>query len=145
MEQSKVDKVDLERWARITIQRWQMRIGKIGFGPTSTGALIRSFNSLVSFIKNEANGDPQKVTFTFLFYGYYWDAGVGRGYDRGNKGDLKSLSDWSMKGGAGHRKKHRWFNKVYWREFNNLARLLCEQYGQEAIEIMKSIETHNYG
>lgn len=137
MSETKDKTVDLKEWARITIQRWVMRIGKIGFGPESTGALIRSFGSFANFIENEANGNPQKITFTFLFYGYYWDAGVGRGYTPGNSGNLESLK------GGGHRKKHRWFNKIYWREFNNLARLLCEQYGQDATEILKSIETRS--
>lgn len=122
--------VNLEQWARITIQRWVMRMGKIGFGPTSTGALINSFDSLVPFLNNEANGDTAKVTFAFLFYGYYWDEGVGRGYTRGNSGDLDSLA------GEGHRKKHRWFNKVFWHEVNQLARLMADQYGDEAAQQM---------
>lgn len=132
--------VDLEKWAKITIQRWLMRIGKIGFGPQSTGALINSFRS---FVENDANGNEEKVSFTFLFYGYYWDAGVGNGYYHGNGGDLKSLDPWN--GGEGHRKKHRWFNKIFWREFNQLARLKAEQFGQEWVDqAMKAIETINY-
>ena len=71
------------------------------------------------------------MTFAFLFYGYYKDAGVGRGYTRGNLGDLKSLDPWN--GGEGHRKKHRWFNEIYWREVNQLSRLMAEQYGEEAV------------
>lgn len=135
------NKVDLVEWARITIQRWVMRMGKIGFGPQSTGRLINSFDSFVSFLNNESNNDSNKVMFTFLFYGYYWDEGVGRGYYRGNSGNLESLSDWAEKNGAGHRKKHRWFNKVYWHEVNQLARLMAEQYGEEAVkEMVQSFE-----
>jgi hypothetical protein len=137
----KESKVDLQEWARITIQRWVMRMGKIGFGPTSTGALINSFDSLVPFLTNEAQGDTAKVTFAFLFYGYYWDAGVGKGYTRGNPGDLQSLNPWN--GGAGHRKKHRWFNKIFWNEVNNLSRLMARQYGDEAVkEMVQSFERH---
>lgn len=131
--------VNLQEWARITIQRWVMRMGKIGFGPKSTGQLINSFHSLAPFLMNEANGDTAKVTFTFLFYGYYWDAGVGNGYLRGNPGDLKSLDPWNK--GEGHRKKHRWFNKIYWHEVNQLARLMAAQYGEEAVkEMVQSFE-----
>ncbi len=133
--------VDLRKWAEIVIQRWVMRMGKIGFGPQSTGTLINSFDSLVPFLRMESGNDTAKVTFAFLFYGYYWDEGVGRGYTRGNPGDLKSLADWSEKGGAGHRKKHRWFNKIYWREVNQLSRLMADQYGEEAVkEMVQSIE-----
>lgn len=127
--------MDLRKWAEITIQRWVMRMGKIGFGPESTGRLINSFDSLVPFLRMESGNDTAKVTFAFLFYGYYWDEGVGRGYKRGNVGDLPSLA------GTGHRKKHRWFNKIYWREVNQLSRLMAEQYGQEAVkEMVQSIE-----
>ena len=133
--------VNLQEWARITIQRWVMRMGKIGFGPESKGNLINSFDSLAPFLMNESNGDTAKVTFTFLFYGYYWDEGVGRGYQRGNQGDLQSLSDWSETHGKGHRKKHRWFNKIYWHEVNQLARMMAEQYGEEAVKgMVNSIE-----
>lgn len=130
-----VNYVDLRKWAEITIQRWVMRMGKIGFGPESTGRLINSFDSLVPFLRMESGNDTVKVTFAFLFYGYYWDEGVGRGYKRGNAGDLPSLA------GSGHRKKHRWFNKIYWHEVNQLSRLMAEQYGQEAVkEMVQSIE-----
>lgn len=136
-----VNYVDLRQWAEITIQRWVMRMGKIGFGSKSTGALINSFDSLVPFLDKESQGDHAKITFAFLFYGFYWDAGVGNGYYRGNPGDLKSLDDWKENNGAGHRKKHRWFNKIYWREVNILARKMAEQYGEEAVkEMVTSIE-----
>ena len=139
----KGEKVDLQEWANITIERWIMRMGKIGFGPESTGHLINSFESFAPFLLNEANGDKAKVSFTFLYYGYYWDEGVGNGYKHGNGGNLESLSDWSETNGEGHRKKHRWFNKVYWHEVNQLARLLSQQYGEEAVkEKFTSIERH---
>ena len=134
--------VDLQEWARIVIQRWVMRMGKIGFGPESTGSLINSFSSLAPFLMNESNGDTYKVTFAFLFYGYYWDEGVGKGYRRGNTGSLDSLADWAEKHGQGHRKKHRWFNKVYWHEVNQLARLMAAQYGEEAVKTMVASFEH---
>ena len=130
----KQEYVDLRRWSEITIQRWVMRMGQIGFGPQSTGRLINSFRSLAPFLMNEANGDTAKVTFAFLYYGYYWDEGTGNGYYKGNPGDLKSLDPWN--GGAGHRTKHRWFNKIFWREVNQLSRLMAKQYGEEAVEDM---------
>ncbi len=137
---NKQDVVDLKKWAEITVQRWEMRIAQIGFGPTSTGAFINSFRN---HVENDAGGDAEKISFTFLYYGYYWDQGVGKGYYRGNPGDLKSLDPWN--GGEGHRKKHRWFNKIFWREFNQLGRLMAEQYGQQWVdEAMKAIQTLNF-
>lgn len=132
MEQ-KTSTVDLARWAQITIERWKIKIGKIGFGPKSTGAFIRSLSFFPKFVNREAQGDKAKITFAFLFYGYYWDEGVGRGYSRGNSGDI---------GQTAKRKKHRWFNKVYWREVETLKRLLAKEYGEEYInELVQSIES----
>lgn len=124
------EQVNISEWASITIERWEKKIASYRFSKESTGDLLRSFRA---HVENDANGDAAKVTFTFLYYGYYWDAGVGRGYTRGNSGDLKNLSDWAQNNGAGHRKKHRWFNKIYWREFNNLARMMADRYGSEFV------------
>ena len=111
--------VDLKQWAEITVQRWEMRIAKLRFLPTHSGDLINSFRA---HVEKDANGDVAKISFTFLYYGYYVDAGAGPGY----------------------RLPQRWFNKIYWREFNQLGRLMAAQYGQEWIdEVMKSIETIN--
>lgn len=112
--------VDLKEWAEITVQRWEMRIAKLRFLPDHSGDLINSFRA---HVEKDANGDGGKIAFTFLFYGYYVDAGAGPGV----------------------RKPKPWFNKIYWREFNQLSRLLAAQYGEEAIEeFLKSIERINY-
>ena len=41
----KKDVVDLKEWAEITVQRWEMKIGKLKFLPTHTGDLINSFRA----------------------------------------------------------------------------------------------------
>ena len=94
-------------------------IAKLKFLPTHSGDLINSFRA---HVEKDANGDVAKISFTFLYYGFYVDAGAGPGY----------------------RTPKRWFNKIYWREFQQLGRLMAAQYGQEWIEdVMKSIETIN--
>ncbi len=123
MEQS--DNLNYEEFARITIERWETRIASFKFSEGSTGALLRSFRS---HVEKDANGDAKKMAYTFLFYGYYWDAGVGKGYTPGNSGDLESLAN-----GKKHRKKHHWFNKIFWREFNNLSRMIAEKYGSDFV------------
>lgn len=133
--------VDTAQWCKIVVERWIMKMGKYGFGPESTGSLINSFEYFADFVDNEAGGDKKKVFFTFLFYGYYWDAGVGNGYYHRNGGDLESLSDWAEKNGEGHRKKHRWFNDVFWSEVLKLRSMLARQYGDEAVkEMVQGIE-----
>lgn len=66
--------VDLKEWAEITMQRWEMRIAKLKFLPTHTGDLINSFRA---HVEKDANGDVAKISFTFLYYGYYVDSGSG--------------------------------------------------------------------
>lgn len=112
--------VDLTEWAEITIQRWETKVARLKFLPTHTSALVNSFRA---HVEKDANGDVGKISFTFLFYGYYVDAGAGPGY----------------------RKPRPWYNKIFWREFNQLGRLMAAQYGQEWVDdVMKSIETINY-
>jgi len=112
--------VNLRQWADITVQRWEMRVARLKFLPDHSGDLLNSFRA---HVEKDANGDAAKISFTFLYYGFYVDAGAG----------------------PGQRKPKKWFNKVYWREFNQLARLLTEQYGEEAVnEMVKSIETLSY-
>ncbi len=118
MERNKL--VNLKEWAEITMQRWRMRIAKLKFLPSHSGDLINSFRA---HVMNDANGNPEKVAFTFLYYGYYVDAGAG----------------------PGQRMPKVWFNKIYWREFNQLGRMMAEQYGQQWVDdVVKSIETMNY-
>ena len=112
--------VYLREWAEFTMQRWEMKIARLKFLPTHSGDLINSFRA---HVENDANGDTAKIAFTFLYYGYYVDAGAG----------------------PGDRIPKKWFNKIYWREFNQLGRLLAEQYGQQWVDdVMKSIENINY-
>lgn len=79
--------IDYEKFAQYTIERWQEQMNKVKIH--GSGELYRSFAHHVYL---DANGDLQKIVYTFHFYGWYVDAGVGRGYDRGNGGNLDFLS-----------------------------------------------------
>lgn len=118
--------VDLSEWAKITIERWNLRIGRIGQKAQVTPQSL--LNSFRTHVEKDANGNHAKIVFTFHFYGYFWDAGVGRGSREGKR----------------TKKRHAWYNKIYWREVQTLARLMAEQYGEESQYIIKSIETINF-
>lgn len=122
--------VDYAKWAAFCIERWILKMGNLGI--SDTGTLINSFRSHVS---HDANGDAAKIAMTFRMYGWYVDAGAGRGYKRGNGGDL---------GFTPKRRPRRWYNKIYWNEFRKLVHLLAEKYGHEGVMILKSIEETNY-
>lgn len=127
------EKFDYERFAKYTIERWQERMDKVGI--RGTGELRRSF---VSHVRRDANGDVNLMAFAFHFYGWYVDAGVGRGYRHGNGGDLPFLKDW--KTSDKHRRPKPWFNKVYWNEFNKLVVMVAQTMGESAAEKIRQFE-----
>lgn len=107
---------DPERWAAITIQRWEEKITTLGIGHDSI--LINSFTHQVI---SDSNGDPALISFAMEYYGRMVDMGVGRGV---------TLSD---VGGNHHRRKPKpWYSKTLAREIHRLAEILAKAYGKKA-------------
>lgn len=109
-------KLMAERWAEIVIERWIRKIQALNIG--STGELLKSLQAHVSV---DANGNPAKITFLYLYYGIFTDMGVGRGVKLGNK-DSK-------------RQKKPWYSSVFLKEVNTLGRVMAERYGYDAATI----------
>jgi hypothetical protein len=118
------ENIDYNKFAKYTIQRWQERQDKAKI--KGKGELRRSF---VTHVQRDSNGDLQLMAFTFHFYGWYVDAGVGRGIRSG----MEEAS----------RRKKPWFNKVYWNEFNKLVDMVTEMMGVKAAEQIKQFELTN--
>jgi hypothetical protein len=95
------------RWADIVIERWQAKIKALDV--IDTGALLNSFKASVIA---DANGEPGKVTFAFLYYGRFADMGAG-----------------------GFRERKPWYSGVFLREVNRLGVLMATKYGYNAAEI----------
>lgn len=105
-----------ERWAEIVIERWIRKIQSLNIG--STGELLKSLQAHVAV---DANGNPAKITFLYLYYGIFTDMGVGRGVKLGDKSET--------------RKKKPWYSSVFLKEVNILGRKMAERYGYEAATI----------
>ena len=105
-----------ERWADIVIERWIRKIQSLNIG--STGELLKSLEAQVAV---DAKGDPQKITFLYLYYGIFTDMGVGK--------NVKLSSE------KGNRKKKPWYSSTFLKEVNALGRLMAERYGYEAATI----------
>ena len=105
-----------ERWADIVIERWIRKIQSLNIG--STGELLKSLEAQVAV---DANGDPQKITFLYLYYGLFTDMGVGKNVKLGSE--------------KGNRKKKPWYSSTFLKEVNALGRLMAERYGYEAASI----------
>ena len=98
-----------EQWAKKMVEIWTDRL--IMLGGVRTGNLYRSVQRGATSLSTEES----IIAFQFLQYGIYVDAGTGRGYKRGNGGDLYFL-------GKEYRKKHKlgkprqrrpWFSKSW--------------------------------
>lgn len=136
MSQEVDQDLDYEKFAQYTIERWQEQMKKVKI--RGTGELYRSFAHHVYL---DANGDLQKVVYVFHFYGWYVDAGVGKGYNRDNGGNLDFLSDWKQ---GKHRKPKHWYNKIWYGQFRKLLHMLTEELGEKAIEEMMVFENKDF-
>ena len=74
-----------EQWAKKMVEIWTDRL--IMLGGVRTGNLYRSVQRGATSLSTEES----IIAFQFLQYGIYVDAGTGRGYKRGNGGDLYFL------------------------------------------------------
>ena len=118
-----------ERWADIVIERWIRKIQSLNIG--STGELLKSLEAQVAV---DANGDPQKITFLYLYYGIFTDMGVGKNVKLGSE--------------KGNRKKKPWYSSTFLKEVNALGRLMAERHGYEAasnpIKAFEGISSSSY-
>jgi hypothetical protein len=83
------ENIDYNKFAKYTIQRWQERQDKAKI--KGKGELRRSF---VTHVQRDSNGDLQLMAFTFHFYGWYVDAGVGRGIRSGMEEASRRKKPW---------------------------------------------------
>lgn len=115
MAESSSYKEMAERWAEIVIERWIRKIQALNIG--STGELLKSLQSHVTL---DAQGNPAKITFTYLYYGIFTDMGVGKNVKIGEAGK------------GNNRKKKPWYSSVFQNEVATLGRLMAERYGYDA-------------
>lgn len=115
MAESSSYKEMAERWAEIVIERWIRKIQALNIG--STGELLKSLQSEVTL---SAQGNPAKITFTYLYYGIFTDMGVGRNVKLGAAGK------------GNNRQKKPWYSSVFQNQVAVLGRLMAERYGYDA-------------
>lgn len=120
IELSEVESI--QQWADIVIERWEAKIHKLNI--SSTGALLKSFTSQVEL---DADGNAQKILFTFNYYGRFVDMGVGRGVP-------------IAKVPSSNRRPKPWYNKTFFSQVNKLAHILAERYGKTAANSVKILE-----
>lgn len=141
-------RLTLDAWADIVIKNWVAKI--MALQVYDTFALARSFEH---HVWANANGDPQKVEFAFMYYGRFVDMGVGEG--KSSTGalsrDQKRIVKEQFKNGheeMGFRKwksfksyneihlKERlakpWYSSIFFSEVQKLQSILAEKYAHKA-------------
>lgn len=100
-----------------------------------------------------ANDDRLRMSFEFLQYGIFVDAGVGNGYKRGNGGDLDILNPLYRhehgldkprrrrgKISSGKpREKKRWFSKSWFISVEIFKNKLAEIYGEHFVGLFDDL------
>lgn len=124
-----------------------------------TWALARS---LEQHVWVNANGDPERVEFAFMYYGRFVDMGVGegksltgalsrdqrkivKGYMKAGRDEM-AYSKWDAfstynKTYLKERIPKKWYSPVFYAEVMKLQNILAEKYGMKAAQmIVENIE-----
>lgn len=144
-------RVNWDRFGEIVIEKWRKRMMEKDI--YDTGNLYRSLeygyrasNALGQIVGRgqasevQAGTIPDVFSFSFPMYGIYVERGVGRGYTRGNGGDLVKF-----KGKGRGRERRTWYYSIFAHERHRLGELVAEQYGRAAASMIHTLETRSLG
>ena len=104
----------VEAWANYVIERWELEILRLNIN--STGKLLKSFTQTII---TQSNGNVEKITFAFDFYGKFVDMGVGRGV---------TITEVNQS----NRKPKPWYNKTFFGQVKKLGEIMKEKYIESA-------------
>ena len=114
-------------WADFVINVWLTQMSKLGVNNALFYA--RSFQHTVV---SNANGDVERISFTFEHFLRFTDMGVGNG---------TKLSE--SLAGQTNRKRKQWLSKTLLREVRILIDIMAQNYGRQAQSIITSNLEHN--
>lgn len=138
MEQNKTSdlKTYSKAWYDKMVEIWRDRIDAMNI--LDTGELRQSVAG-ANFAMDDAGG---QMAFKFLQYGIYVDLGTGKGYKRGNGGDLEFLGKEYRKqhklGKA--RKKRPWFSTSWYVSTQVIRDVYARFVGDQFVGIMDNLE-----
>ena len=116
----------IEAWADIVMDNWLDKIDKLKIGLS-----WQLEDSLRNELIGNAGGIPERVEFTFNYYGKFVDMGVGKGVTIDM---VKDRSD--------HRRRpKKWYSATMYAEIIKLREILAKKYGRiAAITIIENID-----
>lgn len=130
-------RIKLEKWAKITIKRWQETLEKRKIG--ESGDLSKSFEDKVY----GETADTLAVTLKFLQYGRYRDMMVHKGvkaYERNqNDANRQAATRFGAKVSYIKGPKGRWYNKPKMSQIHKMREILGIDLGHAMSEQMDQI------
>ena len=136
---------DWDKFCQIVIERWQDKMIDKGIYDTGTlhNSIVYNYRGVNAMNQTVMRGNalkagtlPDFISFSFPKYGIYVERGVGRGYTRGNGGDLVKF-----KGKGRGRERRTWFYRIFANERHKLGELMAKYYGNAARSMIHTIET----
>jgi hypothetical protein len=108
----------IEAWAEIVIKTWLEKIIRLNINYSHA-----LYNSFAHHVITNANGDPERIEFAFLYYGKFVDMGVSNGTSVGELGNSK-------------RSAKPWYSKTFYHQLQILRELLAEKYAMKASQVI---------
>ncbi|MBE7177692.1 MAG: hypothetical protein INR69_14890 [Mucilaginibacter polytrichastri] len=128
--------VSLQKWADITIYKFQRELARLKVGVTNE--LMFSFSREVI----KANGDVQSVVIKFLRYGRFVDMGVGAGVPIGELKLVRQFDIYKDVYGQsfGHnlRRPKKWYSKILYTEIAKLKYILPQEIAPALAERIRT-------
>ena len=125
-----------DAWAKITVKVWRDKLVKLKAVKSS-----QLWQSFVSNVISQANGDVIKIEFAFKYYGKFIDMGVGRGVPIGGVKENATSRKLEGKMLGNRRKPRKWYSKTLSHEVKRLSEIMEYEYGHlAALQIKEAIE-----
>ena len=123
-------------WYDKMVEIWRDRIDAMNI--LDTGELRQSVAG-ANFAMEDAGG---QMAFKFLQYGIYVDLGTGKGYKRGNGGDLEFLGkEYRKQHNLGKARKMRpWFSSSWYVSTQVIRCVYARLVGEKFVGIMDNLE-----
>lgn len=119
----------MEAWERMMVNIWREKIEHLKV--IKTKRLYSDINGNVT----SQGEDIHSITHQFMEYGIFQDCGTGKGYSKGNGGDL---------GFTPTRVPREWFSRAYFASVMTLKEEMAYQYGEEFCGVLSDAISNSF-
>lgn len=124
-------RLTVDAWADIVTSNWLDKINKLNVQYS-----FQLEESIRYELINNAGGLPERVEFSYNYYGKFVDMGVGKGVSLGDVKDQRNDGS-----GRKARRPKKWYSTTMYAEVIKLREILAKKYGRiAAISIVENID-----